>query len=135
MQISLSGKTAVVTGAASGVGLATVHQFVESGIEHLIAVDYAPELPGSLKNLLESSPDRVQFLCGDVKERSTHEKYAELAARKFGGVDVLVNNAGVVTGVTVTDPGAGYVIPPDVTFSNTMGATGAVFFLISSSVG
>ena len=52
MQISLSGKTAVVTGAASGVGLATVHQFVESGIEHLIAVDYAPELPGSLKNLL-----------------------------------------------------------------------------------
>ena len=95
MQISLSGKTAVVTGAASGVGLATVHQFVESGIEHLIAVDYAPELPGSLKNLLESSPDRVQFLRGDVKERSTHEKYAELAARKFGGVDVLVNNAGV----------------------------------------
>ena len=61
MQVSLAGKTAIVTGAASGVGLATSLQFVGSGLTNLIAVDRSPA-PPELQALLDRRPQQALFV-------------------------------------------------------------------------
>lgn len=94
MQIDLAGKTAIVTGAASGVGLATVQQYVASGIAQLIAVDVAAP-PVALQRLLDEHPQQVAFVQGDVGDEDTARRYTALAMQRSGRIDVLVNNAGV----------------------------------------
>ncbi len=94
MNIELTGKTAIVTGAASGVGLAITQQFVTSGIEHLVAVDVSPP-PAGLQLLLQAHPDRVHFVQGDVATEETAQRSVALALEKSGRIDVFVNNAGV----------------------------------------
>jgi NAD(P)-dependent dehydrogenase (short-subunit alcohol dehydrogenase family) len=93
LQISLAGKTAIVTGAASGIGLATVAQFLESGIEGVVAVDVAAESPAALSQHPNNS--RLRYLRGDVAREETAVAFTELALRDFGRIDVLVNNAGI----------------------------------------
>jgi NAD(P)-dependent dehydrogenase (short-subunit alcohol dehydrogenase family) len=94
MQVDLSGKTAIVTGAASGVGLATSLQFLASGLTNLVAVDRL-SLPPELQRLLDERPERVAFVQGNVGDEETHRRYAERALDDSGRIDVLVNNAGV----------------------------------------
>jgi len=88
MNISLQGKVAVVTGAASGIGLATARRFLECGVDGLVAVDIAtvPE------DLAGPSVERVR---GDVSEESTALEFTRIATARFGRIDVLVANAGV----------------------------------------
>ncbi len=93
MNVSLTGKVAVVTGAASGIGLATVLQFLLSGAEGVIAVDIAPDAPEPLRKIMETG--RLHYLCGDVAVESTAREFTRLATESFGRLDVLVNNAGV----------------------------------------
>ena len=95
MLVQLNGKTAILTGAASGVGLATAIQFLESGIERLIAVDIAPEPPTALQAYIDKFADRIVYLQGDVCLEETAIRFAELAKAGSGRIDVLVNNAGV----------------------------------------
>lgn len=94
MQVDLSGKTAILTGAASGVGLATSLQFMASGLTNLIAVDIAPAPPG-IQKLLDERPENVVYVRGDVGIEDTARRYAALALERFGRIDVLVNNAGI----------------------------------------
>jgi NAD(P)-dependent dehydrogenase (short-subunit alcohol dehydrogenase family) len=94
MQIDLTGKTAMVTGAASGVGLATSLQFVASGLSNLIAVDVAPA-PPELQRLIDERPAHVVFVRGDVADEETARRYTAHALEHFGRIDILVNNAGV----------------------------------------
>jgi NAD(P)-dependent dehydrogenase (short-subunit alcohol dehydrogenase family) len=94
MQVDLSDKTAILTGAASGVGLATAAQFVASGLTNLIAVDVAAA-PPALQKLLDERPENVLYVRGDVGVEDTARRYATLALERFGRIDVLVNNAGV----------------------------------------
>lgn len=94
MQVDLSGKTAILTGAASGVGLATALQFVASGLTNLIAVDRAAA-PSSLQKLLDERPESILYVRGDVGSDDTAHRYTALALERFGRIDVLVNNAGV----------------------------------------
>jgi NAD(P)-dependent dehydrogenase (short-subunit alcohol dehydrogenase family) len=94
MKVDLTGKTAIVTGASSGVGLAVCQQFVASGLNHLVAVDRAPA-PPDLRTLLEERPANVAFVQGDVGVEETARRYAALALERSGRIDVLVNNAGV----------------------------------------
>lgn len=93
MKISLAGKVAVVTGAASGIGLAIVHQFLDSEIDGLVAVDISKEIPQSLAEGNYGS--RLKYLCGDVTQDETSRRFTEIALESFGRIDVLVNNAGI----------------------------------------
>jgi NAD(P)-dependent dehydrogenase (short-subunit alcohol dehydrogenase family) len=92
MNVTLTGKTAIVTGSASGIGLATVVQFLEAGAEGVVAVDLAAEPPESLR---PHTAARVRYLCGDVSAEETARRFTQLAMDSFGRIDVLVNNAGV----------------------------------------
>jgi NAD(P)-dependent dehydrogenase (short-subunit alcohol dehydrogenase family) len=94
MHIDLTGKTAIVTGAASGVGLATCLQFVASGLTSLIAVDIAAP-PKELQRLIDAKPQSIIFVRGDVVRDDTARLFTSMAVERFGRIDVLVNNAGV----------------------------------------
>jgi NAD(P)-dependent dehydrogenase (short-subunit alcohol dehydrogenase family) len=89
---SLSGKIAIVTGAATGIGAATAALFADHGAQ-VLAVDVKE--PGEvLAAKLEASPDRVRFRHLDV---TSEEAWAEGLADcedAFGPPNVLVNNAG-----------------------------------------
>ncbi len=91
MQITLVGKSGIVTGAASGIGLAIVRSYVESGAK-VTAVDAAPE-PEALRPL--TAAGTVRYLRGDVAREQTALDFARLTLESFGRIDFLVNNAGV----------------------------------------
>lgn len=95
MRIDLSTKTAIVTGAASGVGLAIVLQYLESGIGGLVAVDIASELPEPLQNALSANTHRAVYLQGDVTKERTAMQFTKIANERFGKIDIMVNNAAV----------------------------------------
>src|SRR5882762_1875905 len=84
MQVRLDGKVAIVTGAASGIGLATVRAFLKAGAK-VVGVDVAKR-PGDLE---------VEWMRGDVSVEETARQFARVALESFGRIDVLVNNAAV----------------------------------------
>ncbi|HEU4364627.1 MAG TPA: bifunctional aldolase/short-chain dehydrogenase [Candidatus Krumholzibacteria bacterium] len=84
----LAGRVAVVTGAASGIGRACVDAFLAAGA-CILALDRNP--------VVESTWDdaRVCALVCDVTDTAAVEFAIESGVRRFGGVDVLVSNAGI----------------------------------------
>lgn len=86
----LSAKVAVVTGAASGIGLATVARFVEEGASVLAA-----DKEGSAQAMLEERfGAAVRFVRCDVTQLEELRSAIETAVSHFGGLDILFNNAG-----------------------------------------
>ncbi len=83
---SLEGKTAVVTGGASGIGLATVKRFAEAGAEVVIAdLKDAGELARRVNGL---------FVETDVSEEAQVEHLMRRTADTYGKIDIVINNAG-----------------------------------------
>ena len=88
----VDGKVVVVTGAASGIGAATARRFAERGCSVVIA-DLQEE-PG--KRLAEEIGDAAFFLRTDVTQESEVELAVDAAVERFGKLDVMINNAGIV---------------------------------------
>jgi NAD(P)-dependent dehydrogenase (short-subunit alcohol dehydrogenase family) len=95
LQISLAGKVAVVTGAASGIGLAITRKYLECDATGVVAVDLHKEPPPDLHDLQSLYRDRLQYLAGDVGQEATSIAFVEAAASTFGRLDILVGNAGI----------------------------------------
>ncbi len=91
----LSGKVAVVTGAARGIGLATVQLLQKRGAR-VVAGDLSPDV-----HALAS--ESVATFAGDVAREETAYATIELARERFGRLDVLVNNAGRTMNKSLTD--------------------------------
>jgi NAD(P)-dependent dehydrogenase (short-subunit alcohol dehydrogenase family) len=87
----LEGKVAVVTGGASGMGLATVRRFVQEGARLVIADLNEQNGEAALAGL----GDAARFIRVDVAREADIEAMIALAVKDFGGLDVLFNNAGV----------------------------------------
>jgi NAD(P)-dependent dehydrogenase (short-subunit alcohol dehydrogenase family) len=86
----LKGKIAVVTGAASGIGAATLELFVAEGAR-VIAADIQPEAGLALQ---AKHPEAVRFVRCDVSQPEALKAAIDAAAEHFGGLDVLFSNAG-----------------------------------------
>ena len=86
---SLEDKTAVVTGASSGIGAATAHALAEAGARVAVGA-----------RRVELLPDRDGFYAFDldVTDRESCERFVERAVADLGGIDILVNNAGLGLG-------------------------------------
>ncbi len=92
----LTGKRAIVTGAAQGQGAAIARAFVDEGARVVIA-DVAEE-PGEAlaAELCEGRPDAAYFRRHDVSDESSWTALVEEANERLGPVNVLVNNAGIL---------------------------------------
>ena len=91
----LDGKVAVVTGAASGIGEGTVRRFVEEGARCVVA-DIQDE-PGQA--LAAELGDAAVFHHTDVTVEADVEGAVALAVSKYGQIDVMFNNAGIIGAV------------------------------------
>lgn len=95
MNISLSNKVAIVTGASSGIGLAIARRYLECGVAGLVAVDRQPKIPDELRTCQAEFGARLVMVQGDVAEESTAEQFTRAAMENFGRIDIVVSNAGV----------------------------------------
>ncbi len=87
----LNGKVAVITGAASGIGLASVEAFVDAGAR-VLAADIQDEKGRALESRFGA--DTVRFCHCDVMVPGEIKGAIDTGAEIFGGLDILFNNAG-----------------------------------------
>src|SRR5215469_2415872 len=90
----LSGKAALVTGAASGIGLATAEAFARCGAS--VALNHLPDVPRGPAEVerLKAAGRRVVAAPGDVSQPGQAERMVKSAVDALGRLDFLVNNAG-----------------------------------------
>jgi NAD(P)-dependent dehydrogenase (short-subunit alcohol dehydrogenase family) len=93
----LAGKTAFVTGGASGIGLALGRAFAEAGMNVMLADIETDALAAAVKSLHNLGPDVRGVIC-DVADPMSVERAAEASSKAFGNVHVVCNNAGVAAG-------------------------------------
>jgi NAD(P)-dependent dehydrogenase (short-subunit alcohol dehydrogenase family) len=101
--MELSGKTAVITGGASGIGLATARQFARSGMNLVLGdIEEAP-LREAVEELKAQGAKVIGIAC-DVSSEADVVQLRESALGEFGGAHVVFNNAGVVGGPSIGTP-------------------------------
>src|SRR6476660_9547202 len=93
----LAGKTAFVTGGASGIGLALGRAFAQAGMKVMLADIEATALQAAVKGLQEFATD-VRGTVFGVADAASVEQAAKLSFEAFGNVHVVCNNAGVAAG-------------------------------------
>lgn len=91
---NLQNKVAVVTGGASGIGLATVKAFLERGAKVVVA-DYNEEAGKAVEQQLKETYENVVFVQTNVADEQSVENAVKTAVDTFGQLDVIFNNAGI----------------------------------------
>lgn len=95
----LTGSVAIITGATSGIGKATALLFAEEGA-HVVITGRRGELGRRLENEIQASGARCVFVETDHAQPADCARVVERALAEFGRVDILFNNAGIVTSGT-----------------------------------
>jgi len=90
----LTGKTAVITGGASGIGLAMAERFATAGMKLVLADIEAPALDAAVNGLLANGAEAIGVVT-DVSDFASMEALGAKANEAFGSVHVVCNNAGV----------------------------------------
>jgi len=96
MSFSISGKTAIITGAANGIGLAISRHFVEQGANVVMADRDEEHLKEELKYLRSKDGVAKSFVC-DLREKLSHANLLSATIDTFKTVDILINAARQVT--------------------------------------
>jgi 3-oxoacyl-[acyl-carrier protein] reductase len=96
-------KTAIVTGASRGIGAAIAERLARDGFA--VVVNYAGNTAAAeeTKSRIEAAGGRAALAKGDVADPKAVKEMFDIAETEFGGVDVLVNNAGVLTYMPLKD--------------------------------
>jgi len=106
--MEIDGKVALVTGAGSGIGRAAALALAGEGAA--VVVGDIAEGPGrETVGLIEDAGGRAAFVPGDVSDPKQLAAMFDAAAKEFGGLDIVHNNAGIVCGAPLwpdTDPAA-----------------------------
>src|ERR1700686_3415267 len=101
--MDVAGKVAVITGGASGIGLATAERLATAGTRLVLGDVERDALDVAVKQLSSSGADVVGVHC-DVAKLADVERLRDEALEAFGDVHVLFNNAGVGGGPTMGAP-------------------------------
>ena len=96
----MSGKIAMITGAASGLGKADAWRLAEEGAT-VILTDINDDGRALAAEISESTDQETRFFHHDVSDESRWEEIMAAVVDEFGGLDVLVNNAGVAFIATI----------------------------------
>jgi rhamnulose-1-phosphate aldolase/alcohol dehydrogenase len=98
----LAGKIALVTGGAGGIGAATAERLIAEGACVMLAdCDAAAAAQVSNKLVSRYGKDVVRYAICDVTEEETVQAAFDLCAREFGGLDILVANAGIASAAPI----------------------------------
>jgi len=101
VMIELAGRTAFVTGGASGIGLALGQVLAQAGMKVMLADIESDALTAAAASLSELGLKNVSSVICDVADLSSMEEAAEATYKAFGPVHVVCNNAGVVGGSSI----------------------------------
>jgi NAD(P)-dependent dehydrogenase (short-subunit alcohol dehydrogenase family) len=91
----------IVTGGSKGIGLAIARAFLARGMQVTITARKEAELESAERQL--AAGDRLHIVRADVRDAGDAQRIVDDTVRRFGGVDVLVNNAGVGKFADVAD--------------------------------
>jgi NADP-dependent 3-hydroxy acid dehydrogenase YdfG len=90
--MELKGKTAIITGASSGIGAGAAHELADAGMKLV--------LTARRKEILDKIAARLgtetAVIAGDIADESLPQKLIDTAMEKFGSCDVVFNNAGIM---------------------------------------
>ena len=92
--MSFENKTVIITGAGSGIGAQTAKQFVAHGANVVLNGRSAENLQ-TVANTIDPAGSKTLVHAGDISQVSTSKSLVAATTERFGGVDVLVNNAGI----------------------------------------
>ncbi|MFA9458306.1 SDR family oxidoreductase [Halalkalibacter sp. AB-rgal2] len=97
---TINDKVVVIMGASSGIGEATTTKLAQEGAKLVIAA----RRENRLKSLVESLPNaEVSYVVADVTNKEEVQSVVDLAVKKYGRVDVLLNNAGIMPLAPLSD--------------------------------
>src|SRR3954471_15531126 len=100
--MSLKGKTLFITGASRGIGLAIALRAARDGANIAVAAKTEtphPKLPGTIYSAaedIENAGGKALPLVVDVREEESVRQALDRTAEKFGGIDIVVNNASAI---------------------------------------
>src|SRR5215211_6466846 len=95
MWMNLSGKKAVVTGGTKGIGRAIAQALIRASVDVSISARHEDGIKRATAELNEIGPGRcVGFVC-DVRDEAQVRSFFEKTAAALGGLDILINNAGI----------------------------------------
>jgi 3-oxoacyl-[acyl-carrier protein] reductase len=92
--VRLRDKVAIITGSGSGFGEAFAHRFAAEGAR-IVGVDINAENGQRVAEAVAAAGGEIRFIEADVGESADVEAAVELAVSSFGGVDAVLNNAGI----------------------------------------
>ncbi len=100
----LSGRTAIVTGGAQGIGRATVDRLVAEGASVTIADIHEGYGTAAVEEISATAPDRIWYTHTDVADEDSVARTVDATVDRFGGVDLLVNCAAtfIMRGIEAT---------------------------------
>ena len=95
ISIDLSGKTAVITGSARGIGRAIAEKLAEAGANIIISDIMAEVGEVTAKEIADKYSVKTAFVEANVTKEEDNEKLVATAVEQFGSIDIMVNNAGI----------------------------------------
>ncbi|HQN64823.1 MAG TPA: SDR family oxidoreductase [Methylophilus sp.] len=93
--MNLSNQRILLTGATGGVGMLVAELLAQKGAQLALVGRDASKLQ-ALKNTLEKAGARANFIVADLNEAGAPQRVADEAIAQLGGIDVLINNAGIL---------------------------------------
>ena len=103
MKKPLRGQVALVTGGSKGIGFGIAHALVAQGVDVLITGRSESTLADATGRLAGAGTGRVEAMSVDVRDYAAVGRAVAKAVSTFGGLDIVVNNAGAGTFVNVAD--------------------------------
>src|ERR1700749_528330 len=94
MDISLSGRSAIITGASKGLGLAMATQFATSGADVALVARGREALDAAVADIRAKAQAKVVGISADVSKPDEVKRAYDEAMKALGKLDIVVNNAG-----------------------------------------
>jgi 3-oxoacyl-[acyl-carrier protein] reductase len=91
----IRGKVAIVTGGSRGIGLATACALVAEGVQVAVTGRSEAHLSTARQRIEAAGPGAVETLQADVRQYADVKRAIDAAVARFGGLDILINNAGI----------------------------------------